>query len=62
MNSKKYPTVKFKWWYCIIVGVACIIDGLTMVLTFGWFATDLALKYALYGASKNIYRKDKIKK
>jgi hypothetical protein len=53
------PKAKFKWWYCIIVGIATIIDGLTMTLTLGWFATGLAMKYSLWGASKNIYRKNK---
>lgn len=50
--------VKFKWWYCIIIGIVTIIDGLTMMLTFGWFATGLALRFSLWGASKNIYRKN----
>lgn len=53
---KKYPIAKFKWWYCLIMGFVTIIDGLTMTLTLGWFATGLALKFALYGASKKIYR------
>jgi len=47
----------FKWWYCVIVGLATIIDGLTMTLTLGWFTTSLAMKYSLWGASRNIYRK-----
>ena len=48
--------VKFKWWYCIIFGLAAIIDGLTMVLTLGYFATGFSLKIAFYGASKRIYK------
>ena len=48
--------IKFKWWYCIIVGFATIIDGLTMILTLGSFATSLALKFSLWGANKKIYR------
>mgnify|MGYP007100081499 CR=1 FL=1 len=56
MSKKTYPTVKFKWWYCVVVGLATIIDGLTMTLTLGWLATSLALRYSIYGASKNIYR------
>jgi hypothetical protein len=56
-TKQKYPIVKFKWWYCLILGLANIIDGLTMMLTLGWFATGLALKFSLFGASKKIYRK-----
>ncbi len=52
MNTTK----KFKWWYCIIMGIVTIIDGLTMVVTLGYFPTKLQMKCALYGASKNIYK------
>jgi hypothetical protein len=34
-----------------------IIDGLTMMLTLGYFSTSLSLKYSLWGASRKIYRK-----
>ncbi len=53
-NEKK---VKFKWWYCVIFGLATIIDGITMVFTLGWLPTSLAMKTALYGAQKDIYIK-----
>jgi hypothetical protein len=53
---KNYQKVKFKWWYCLILGIGTIIDGLTMFFTVGYFATGLSLKIALYGATKNIYR------
>lgn len=56
-KQKKFPVVKFKWWWCIIMGLVTIIDVLTMLLTLGWFATGLSLKLALYGAQKKIYRK-----
>lgn len=48
---------KFKWYYCVVLGFATIIDGLTMTLTLGYFTTNLSLKYALYGASRKIYKK-----
>ncbi len=51
------PAAKFKWWYCVIVGIAGIIDGLTMTLTLGWFATSLTMKVCLYAVKKDIYRK-----
>lgn len=50
------PKTKFKWWYCVVVGIVTIVDGLTMLSTFGWFSTSLALKFSLWGATKNIYR------
>ena len=53
----KIRNIKFKWWYCLIMGIVTIIDGLTMLFTLGWFTTSLALKFSLYGAAKNIYRK-----
>lgn len=56
-KRKKYPICKFKWWYCVIHGIATIIDGLTMIFTLGYFATGLGLKVAMYAATKNIYRK-----
>lgn len=56
IKKQDYPMVKFKWWYCVIIGFATIIDGLTMMLTFGWFTTNLALKYSLHAAKNNIYR------
>lgn len=55
--KNKYPICKFKWWYCIVIGLCNIVDGITMIFTLGYFATGLSLKYALYGACKNIYRK-----
>ncbi len=51
------PKTKFKWYYCVVLGLANIIDGLTMTLTLGYFTTNLSLKYALWGASRKIYRK-----
>lgn len=61
-NEINYTTmkaaVKFKWWYCLVVGLATIIDGLTMTLTLGWFATGLSLRFSMWGAMKDIYRKD----
>lgn len=48
--------IKFKWWYCIIYGLASIIDGLTIIFTLGYFTTSLALKVTLYGATKKIYK------
>jgi hypothetical protein len=53
MKSK----TKFKWYYCIVLGLANIIDGLTMILSLGYFSTSLSLKYSLWGASRKIYRK-----
>lgn len=50
------PKTKFKWYYCVVLGLANIIDGLTMTLTLGYFTTNLSLKYALWGASRKIYR------
>lgn len=47
---------EFKAWYCVVVGVASIIDGLTMVLSLGYFHTNLTLKVCFYGATKNIYK------
>ena len=52
--------VKFKWWYCVIYGIITIIDGLTMLMTLGYFATSLQLTFALYAATKNIYKNEKI--
>lgn len=49
--------IKFKRWYCFILGIATIIDGLTMTLTVGYLATNLSMRISIYGASKNIYRK-----
>lgn len=56
-KHSKYPSSKFKWWYCILVGMASIIDGLTMIFTLGWFTTNLQMKVCLYGVTKDIYRK-----
>ena len=56
VNRKKYPKIKFKWWYCIIIGILSIIDGITIILTIGYFPTSFTLKYSLYGATKKIYR------
>lgn len=50
--------VKFKWWYCLILGIATIIDGLTMFLSLGFISTGLALKISLFGASKKIYKSE----
>ncbi len=59
MRIIEFGTIRFKWWYCAIVGFATIIDGLTMLLTLGLITTNLAMKYCLYGASRKIYKKDK---
>ena len=37
------------------MGLVGIIDGLTMILTVGYFPTNFSLKLALYGAQKRIY-------
>jgi hypothetical protein len=54
---KKYPQTKFKWWYCVIVGLASIGDGLCMIFTLGWLSPSWTLKACMYGATKDIYRK-----
>lgn len=59
MKTRKYPIAKYKWWFCIIIGFVTVIDGLIMMLTLGWFATSLQLRFGLWAVSKNIYRKER---
>ena len=54
---KTYNKVKFKGWYCIVLGLATIFEGVIMILSLGRLSTTLSLRLCLWGAEKNIYRK-----
>ena len=56
MKNKKKNKIKFKLWYSIIIGFANIIDGLSMILSLGYYVPALYLKLSLWGATKKIYK------
>lgn len=43
--------------HLIIIGLCSIVDGIIVVLTLGYKKSNLALKYALYFAQKEVKRK-----
>lgn len=50
--SKK---LKWKWWFAIVVGLCSIIDGILMILSFGWLQIKLATKMTIIGVNNRIY-------
>ena len=50
---KAISKVKMIWYYAILCGLSQILDGFSIIITLGYWSTNLSLRVAILGARKS---------